>query len=131
MTRILLVEDEVIIGLSAATMLESVGYVVDNAYDGVEALERLKASPPDIIITDFMMPRMDGLALIAHLRGQAWSSPIILATAIPERDLPEGYQGGHDIHLNKPYGLSELLAAVRKALECSAEGAKDNPRPPA
>ena len=116
MPRILVVEDEFIISLNASMLLEDEGFDVDVAYDGAEALKKVEANPPDLIIADYMMPVMDGLEMIARLRAQGWSGPIILVTSIPEEKLPASYNGGHDAYLSKPYLANQFIAAVHRLL---------------
>ncbi|MFN3352165.1 MAG: response regulator [Brevundimonas sp.] len=110
MLRILLVEDEALIGLVASIALEGAGYHVTLAMDGVEGLQIARQDQPELIITDYMMPRMSGLDLIRELRRGGYMHPIILATSIPEDGLPE--QPGYDAYINKPYGEAQLLAVV-------------------
>jgi DNA-binding response OmpR family regulator len=115
--RILLVDDEVAISNSTGMLLEYEGYTVDHASHGREGLERVEASPPDLIITDYMMPYMDGLAMIGVLRAQGWTGPIILVSAVPEENLPETYERAHDAYLVKPYRARDLPELVRILLE--------------
>jgi len=119
MARVLVVEDEFVISLNACMLLEDEGMLVDAAYDGAEALEMVASNPPDLIVTDYMMPTMDGLEMIETLRGQGWQGPIILATAISEERLPASYKGGHDAFLSKPYLANELISKVHELLERS------------
>jgi DNA-binding response OmpR family regulator len=115
--RILLVEDEIAISINTGMILEDEGHVVDYAYNGVAGLKQAKSAPPDLVITDYMMPHMDGLAMIAALRSDGWTGPIILATSIPEGSLPAGYERAHDGYLGKPYLERDLLKLVRALLE--------------
>lgn len=115
MARLLIVEDEVVISLNTSMILEDEGHVVEQAYHGEEAMEIVQSFHPDLILTDFMMPRMDGLALIAALRASGWRGPIILSSAIPEANLPPDRARGHDAYLSKPYSsrqLTELIDAL-------------------
>src|SRR5262249_31440660 len=68
--RILIVDDDAWILRMVATVLDKRGYVIDTAVDGAEALERVEESTPDLVITDIMMPRMDGWTLIRTLRAR-------------------------------------------------------------
>ncbi|ODM43089.1 response regulator transcription factor [Cereibacter johrii] len=117
MARILLVEDEVLISMSTSMLLEDEGHMVDIAYDGARGLEIALSSPPDLIITDYMMPRMNGLAMIAELRARGQGVPIILATSVPESQLPETYPGGHDLHLDKPYRVTQILDMISRLID--------------
>ena len=116
MARILLVEDEVLISMATSMLLEDEGHAVEVASDGAKGLDMAVASPPDIIITDYMMPRMDGLTLIARLRTLGLQVPIILTTSVPENQLSATYPGGHDCYVSKPYVISQMLAAIERLL---------------
>lgn len=108
MLRVLLVEDESDVALVAATVLEDAGYHVTVATDGHEGLEIALQEQPELVISDFMMPRLTGLEMIERLRHAGFDRPIILTTAIAEDFLP--YQPGYDAYLAKPYGTRQLLA---------------------
>jgi len=110
MLRILLVEDEALISLVASIALEDAGYHVTVAMDGREGLQIALQDQPELIITDFMMPKMSGLELIKELREGGFTQPIILSTSIPEASLPD--RSGYDAYIAKPYREADLLAAV-------------------
>lgn len=114
MLRILLVEDEAIISLVTSIALEAAGHHVLDAVDGVEALQIVRQEQPQLILTDYMMPRMDGLELIARLREAGFEKPIILATAVPEASLPGQRQ--YDAYLPKPYREADLFDVVGRFL---------------
>jgi CheY-like chemotaxis protein len=86
--RVLLVEDEALIAIMASMSLEDVGFHVTVASDGQQGYEIALQDRPDIVVTDYMMPRMSGLDMIAKLRQNGFSAPIVLATAIPEKCFP-------------------------------------------
>jgi CheY-like chemotaxis protein len=110
--RVLLVEDEALIAIMASMSLEDVGFHVTVASDGQQGLEIALQDRPDVIITDFMMPKMTGLEMIAKLRQNGFSAPIILATAIREKMLPT--QEGYDLYISKPYLEEQLIEAVSR-----------------
>lgn len=110
MLRVLLVEDEPDVALVAATVLEEAGYHVTIASDGREGLDIALQEQPELVITDFMMPLLDGLEMIGRLRQAGFTRPIMLTTAIPEDHLP--HQPSYDAYLAKPYGMRELLTRV-------------------
>jgi CheY-like chemotaxis protein len=110
--RVLLVEDESLISLVTSISLEDAGYHVTVAADGQEGLEMAVQDRPELIISDFMMPRMDGLEMIARLREQGFSAPIVLTTSVPEHQLRSN--PGYDAYLAKPYFERELLAALER-----------------
>lgn len=117
MARILLIEDEVLILMSTSMLLEEEGHLVEMASDGAKGLEMALASPPDLIITDYMMPRMNGLDVIAELRARGSKVPIVLATSISEMQFPSSYPGGHDAYVQKPYRVPQILDVIAGLLE--------------
>ncbi len=116
---ILLVEDED----SLATMLQynlgKEGYRVSVAADGEEALIRLDESPPDLIVLDWMLPKVSGIELCRRIRGRAETRnlPIIMLTAKGEEsDRVRGLDTGADDYVVKPFSVSELTARIRAVL---------------
>jgi DNA-binding NarL/FixJ family response regulator len=119
---ILVVDDDLGTRLSISDYLELSGYSVITANDGQEALTMVMEYHPDLIVTDIVMPRMNGYELVRRVRQQAAFRllPVILLTArtkTQERIL--GYQSGCDLYLPKPFELEELAAAIRNLLERS------------
>ena len=97
--------------------LTSSGYTVQTAFNGVDALKMMMLQAPELLITDVMMPEMDGFELAASVRGDSHLSslPIIMLTARTlESDMLQGHQSGTDIYLTKPYDPAELLAFVER-----------------
>ncbi|HYW19451.1 MAG TPA: response regulator transcription factor [Nodularia sp. (in: cyanobacteria)] len=119
---ILVVDDDLGTRLSISDYLELSGYSVVTANDGQEALAMVDNYHPDLIVTDIIMPRMNGYELVRRVRQQPAFRllPVILLTArtkTQERIL--GYQSGCDLYLPKPFELEELAAAIRNLLERS------------
>lgn len=117
---ILVVDDDLGTRLSISDYLELSGYSVITADDGQEALAIVEESHPDLMVTDIVMPRMNGYELVRRVRQQSGFRllPVILLTArtnTQERIL--GYQSGCDLYLPKPFELEELAAAIRNLLE--------------
>ncbi|MBH8572504.1 response regulator transcription factor [Nostocaceae cyanobacterium CENA369] len=117
---ILVVDDDLGTRLSISDYLELSGYSVITANDGQEALVMVDEYHPDLIVTDIVMPRMNGYELVRRVRQQPTFRllPVILLTArtkTQERIL--GYQSGCDLYLPKPFELEELAAAIRNLLE--------------
>ncbi|MBL8675293.1 MAG: response regulator [Rhodospirillales bacterium] len=99
--------------------LESLGYAIEDAVDGLDALARIAASPPDLVLLDVMMPGMDGFEVCRRLRADAALPfvPIILVTARAEtKDLVTGLDAGADDYLFKPFDHATLVARVRAML---------------
>ena len=117
--KILIVDDEPFnLDLLEQELVDQ-GYVIERASDGVEALEKLDAFGPDIILLDSMMPRMTGLEVLQCLRQneQHKSIPVILLTAkATQEDKVRGLDAGADDYVIKPFDAVELLARVRAML---------------
>ncbi len=116
---ILVVDDDVGTRLSISDYLELSGYSVITANDGQEALAMVEEFHPDLMVTDIVMPRMNGYELVRQVRQKPRFRllPVILLTArtrTQERIL--GYQSGCDLYLPKPFELEELGAAIRNLL---------------
>ena len=117
--RVLVADDDPDILTVVKVNLELDGFELDTAVDGEDALQKATANPPDVIILDIMMPRMDGLTALHRLRSQAATAsiPIILLTA---RGLPEdrvrGLELGADDYITKPFDITELAARIRAVL---------------
>ena len=116
-TVILLVEDEIVIALGASMVLEDAGYTVHLAPNGSAGLQQAIAMAPDLIMTDQMMPHMDGMTMIRELRQRGITVPILLATSMPEAKLGAGPDRSYDAFLPKPYRDAPLLQVVQRLLE--------------
>ncbi|MBD2518892.1 hybrid sensor histidine kinase/response regulator [Nostoc sp. FACHB-973] len=117
--RILAVDDTRDNLILVQTILESEGYEVDLAPDGITALGKIEQSPPDLILLDVMMPGMDGYEVTRRIRNNpAITSyiPILLITAFHESSVVEGLDAGADDFIRKPFDTDELLARVRSLL---------------
>ncbi|WP_018684900.1 SpoIIE family protein phosphatase [Actinokineospora enzanensis] len=103
-------------------LLAGAGYEVQGVVDGVEALSRVRRVPPDLVVSDVMMPRMDGLSLVAALRADPRTAavPVLLLSARAGQEASiEGLHAGADDYLVKPFAAAELLARVRANVELS------------
>lgn len=113
---VLIVEDEEPIAEALALMVQDAGFRSMLATDGLQALELARAQPPALVITDLMMPRLDGAELIAALRSRAAldggvAPPIILVTAAGPR---RAQAAGADAVLRKPFDVAALDALLRR-----------------
>lgn len=115
--KILLIEDEKRITQFITKGLREEGYSVDSATDGQEALTMVQMYEYDLIITDIMMPNMDGIELINQVRKQDKNMPILILSAkASTEDKINGLDTGADDYLPKPFAFSELLARIRALL---------------
>jgi len=113
---ILVVEDEVDINNLIRSHLEAEGHTVHQAFDGLTGLALVGQTKPDLLILDWMLPRLDGLAVCRQVR-QDYLVPIIMLTARGEEiDRVLGLEVGADDYVTKPFGIRELLARVRALL---------------
>ena len=111
--RILVVEDERDLNRILTKTLSAEGCSVDACFDGLEALDYLSGASYDVIVLDRMMPRMDGMELLARLRAQGDETPVIFLTAkdaVSER--VRGQDAGADDYLVKPFSFDELMARI-------------------
>ena len=115
--RILVAEDEKGVSSFIQKGLEEEQYTVDCVENGVDALEYATATTYDLIITDVMMPKMDGLEFCSKLRAQGIHTPVLMLTAkIQVKDKVKGLDAGADDYLTKPFSFDEFLARVRALL---------------
>jgi signal transduction histidine kinase/CheY-like chemotaxis protein len=115
--RILVVEDHPELRAWLAARLGE-EFAVELAVDGAEALARLEASPPDLVLSDIMMPKVDGLSLCRSIRANPHTAslPVILLSAKGRATEPEARAAGADLFLPKPVRTSALLEALRARL---------------
>ena len=115
--RILVVDDEAAVRSAIGRALTYDGYEVDVAADGAEALTSMATTPPDALVVDVLMPRVDGLELCRRLREAGDRTPILILTARHlVSDRVAGLDAGADDYLVKPFALEELLARIRALL---------------
>ena len=118
--RVLIVDDDPWILRMVSTLLEKRGYAISTASDGEEGLMRADQLRPDLIITDVMMPKLDGWSLVRALRSRAELAlvPVIFLTALGgEDDRIKGFRLGADDYLPKPFRFEELDLRVANALK--------------
>ena len=114
--KILIVEDEPSLRENLQWMLEMEGYEVATACDGQDGFAQASAARPDLVITDVMMPKLDGYGLVKALREHAATAtlPIVMLSAKADRsDVRMGMSLGADDYLTKPYRREELLETLR------------------
>lgn len=119
---LLVVDDDLGTRLSISDYLEMSGYSVLTAADGQEALAMVETYHPHLMVTDIVMPRMNGYELVRHVRQHPKFRllPVIFLTARNKtEERIAGYQSGADLYLPKPFELNELGAAIHNLLERS------------
>jgi len=117
---ILIVDDDPMNVKFLNTLLTKEGFHTETAYDGIEALEKIRENPPEMILLDIMMPGIDGYQVTQKLKGDpsTHNIPIILITALDgAADKARGMEAGADEFLNKPVNKTELIARVKSLLK--------------
>lgn len=120
MTRVLVVDDEPQIRKALKVNLEARDYEVLLAADGEEALVLAADAHPDVVLLDLGLPGVDGMGVIAGLRGWTDVPIIVLSVRGEESDKVAALDAGADDYVSKPFGMGELLARMRAALRRSA-----------
>jgi len=124
--KILVVDDDPDILDAVAMILESQGYQVVTAHDGIEGLATLKAENPDLMILDLLMPKMDGFAVCKELQDPRWSKykvPILILTSVREEasrrryELETGLELDVDDYVEKPMSPDVLLQRVNTLIK--------------
>ena len=116
--KVLLVEDEQSLAMIMKDTMEPTGMSVTLAADGEEGLRAFFADKPDVLVTDVMMPRMDGFEMVRRIREQDKLTPILFLTARSSvNDVVDGFKMGGDDYLKKPFSLQEFMARVSRLAE--------------
>jgi two-component system, OmpR family, alkaline phosphatase synthesis response regulator PhoP len=122
--KILAVDDERHIVRLVEVNLQRAGYEVVTAYDGREALEKVKTENPDLVVLDVMMPYMDGFEVLKNLKADPSTAeiPVIMLTAkAQDADVFRGWQSGVDCYLTKPFNPMELLTFVKRIFDSTSQ----------
>lgn len=115
--RILVVDDEAHIVRLLQVNLELAGYEVLTAHDGQQCLAMVQADPPDLVILDWMMPKLDGFNTLQRLKADQRTAdlPVIMLTAkTDDASVYQGWRSGADCYLTKPFNPIELLSFVER-----------------
>jgi two-component system, OmpR family, response regulator len=126
--RVLLVEDDMVIASFIIKGLKEAGYTVDHTSNGQDGLHSALTETYDVAIVDIMLPKLDGLSVIAEIRKRGRNTPVIILSAKQSvEDRIKGLQTGSDDYLTKPFSFSELLARLQ-ALIRRANGVSEATR---
>lgn len=121
--RILVVDDHPDNIMVLRARLEARGYLVESAEDGQEALEKIYASPPDLVLLDVMMPKIDGMEVARRVKSDRSLPfiPVIMQTALDSTEsMVQGLDAGADDYISKPINFKELEARVKSLLRIQA-----------
>ena len=127
MSKILVADDDPVSLLFTRSLLEDRGYDVVTAEDGEDALATVRREKPDLVVTDLVMPYMNGLEIIREMRGDPALREIpVLVISMKDRepDIVQGLEEGADDYVVKPVHALELAARIKKLLERRAVGHK-------
>ncbi|HEX9855412.1 MAG TPA: response regulator [Acidimicrobiia bacterium] len=125
--RILVVDDEPQMVRALGINLKALGYRVDTAATGEDALRRAADHRPDAVILDLGLPGIDGIEVIRGLRGWTQVPIIVLSVRDAEREKIVALDAGADDYVTKPFGMGELLARLRAALRRQVGPDEDEP----
>jgi DNA-binding response OmpR family regulator len=124
--KILLVEDEEILAIVVKETLEKRGFVIAIATNGVEGWNKFKYDKPDICLIDIIIPRKDGLSLVADIRKVDELVPIIFVTAKTQTaDVLKGLEIGADDYIKKPFSMDELVLRIKGLIRRTARATKE------
>lgn len=118
MKRLLIIDDAATVRMYHRFILEEAGYVVEEAVNGLEALEKTVSAPYDLYLVDVNMPLLDGYAFLAELRGRdlPQAPAVMVSTEANEADHRRAHVAGANLYLVKPVKPAELLRHVRLLL---------------
>jgi len=115
--QILIVEDDAALLRGLSDNFRAAGYEVETAVDGEAGLAQVLATPPDMLLLDIMLPRLNGYDLCQRVRQAKLDFPILMLTAKgQEEEIVRGLELGADDYMTKPFGIRELLARVKSLL---------------
>ena len=112
--RVLLVEDETTLAMIIKDTLDAQGFEITIAADGEEGLKLFKESKPDVVVTDVMMPKIDGFEMVRRIRKTEVITPVLFLTGRSAiNDVVKGFELGANDYLKKPFGMQELIVRIK------------------
>jgi two-component system chemotaxis response regulator CheY len=117
MAKILIVDDAEFLRVRISKMLVGDGYEVEEAENGLKAIEKFQAIHPDLVLMDITMPEMDGLTALKHIRGLDPKAKVIMLTALGQESVVlEAIKSGARDFVVKPFERDRVLSAISKLL---------------
>ena len=127
MPRILIIEDDPALLRGLGDNFRAAGFDVDTATDGQSGLARVLTQPPELLLLDIMLPRLNGFDVCRQVRQAKLDLPILMLTAKgQEEDIVRGLELGADDYMTKPFGIRELQARVKRLLRRQIGETSDN-----
>ena len=112
--KVLLVEDEQMLAEILSDTLSDREFEIELAYNGEQALQKVRSEQYDCVVTDIMMPQMDGFTLVKRLRSEGFAAPILILTArSATEDVVRGFTVGANDFLKKPFVIDELIVRIK------------------
>lgn len=116
--KVLLVEDEATLAMIVKDTLNSVGFDVTVASDGLEGLQMATTTDSDILVVDIMMPHLDGFEMVKRIRKKDKTTPVLFLTARSAvDDVVEGFEVGGNDYLRKPFSMLELMVRIKALVQ--------------
>lgn len=128
--KVVIAEDDDAIAHMVSMALGDAGFLCLRAYDGEEALRLVRAHDPDLLVLDWMMPRVDGIEVARRLKSDVmWSrTPILMLTALASVEQQvEGLEAGADAYMTKPFDLREFAARAKALIRATKRERERNP----
>ncbi|NDJ23430.1 response regulator [Nostoc sp. B(2019)] len=119
MSTVLIVEDSIAQREMITDLLKATGLIVTHASDGLEALEAIQSAPPDLVVLDIVMPRMNGYEVCRRLKSdpKTQNVPVVMCSSKGEEfDRYWGMKQGADAYIAKPFQPTELVGTVKQLL---------------
>lgn len=123
MKRILIVDDAATVRMYQRNILEGEGYIIEEAINGVEALEKALQAPFDLYLVDVNMPKLDGYGFLQEMRNQdiPQAPAIMISTEASPNDRRRAFAAGANLYLVKPIRPEQLLASINLLLQEPSE----------
>lgn len=118
MTKVLVVDDDESISQKLKTLLEELGYISETAYNGEEALRKIREDYYDIALIDLLLPDMDGLQVLTEVKKASPTTAVIIITAFGTiSNAVEAIKRGASEYITKPFRIDDLLTTIKKVIE--------------